>query len=142
MIARNHCRMLASPQNRVFLGFVVRISLKNDWVIAQSELRAIVVEKLEAGSGNNNVCNTCHRSSQDFESYNLSTAFNITRLAQQGNHLLTHILAMHLVSAGCSDKTVVRQSIINSKQKVQEMVLACVCQDFCREIGHFDLSTT
>jgi hypothetical protein len=65
-------------------------------------------------------------------------------LSQQGNHLLTHILAMHLMSVGCSDKTVVRQSIINSKQKVQEMVLTYhdVCPDFCREIGHFDLSTT
>jgi hypothetical protein len=135
---------LASPQpeNRVFLGFVVRISLKNDWVIAQSELLAVVVEKLEAGSGKNNVCNTRHRASQGFESYNLSTAFNLTRLAQQGNYLLMHILAMHLVSAACRDRTVVRQSIINSKQKVQEMELTHVCQDFCREIGHFDLSTT
>jgi hypothetical protein len=53
--------MLASPQNRVFLGFVVRISLKNDWVIAQTELRAVVIEKLEAGSGKNNVGNTRHR---------------------------------------------------------------------------------
>jgi hypothetical protein len=43
--------MLASPQNRVFLGFVVRISLNNDWVIAQTYLRAVVIEKLEAGSG-------------------------------------------------------------------------------------------
>jgi hypothetical protein len=134
--------MLASPQNRVFLGFVVCISLKNDWVIAQSELRAVVVEKLEAGSGKNKVGNTCHLASQGFESYNLSTAFNLMRLAQQGNHLLTHILVMHLVSAACRDKTVVRQSNINSKQKVQEMELTNVCQDFCREIGYFDLSSS
>ena len=68
--------MLASPQNRVFLGLVVRISLKNDWVISQTELRAVVVEKLEASSGKNNVGNTRHRASQALESYNLSTAFN------------------------------------------------------------------
>ncbi len=59
--------MLPSPQNRDFLGFVVRFRLKNDWVIAQSELRAVVVEKLEAGSGKNNVSNTL-RASQGFQS--------------------------------------------------------------------------
>jgi hypothetical protein len=31
----NLCRMLASPHNRVFFGFVVRFRLKNYWVIAQ-----------------------------------------------------------------------------------------------------------
>ncbi len=138
----NLCRMLASPKNRVFLGFVVRISLKNDWVITQTELRAVIVEKLEAGSGKNNVGNTRHRASQGLESYNLSTAFNLTRLAQQGNHLLTHILAMHLVSAACRDKSVVRQTIIISKQKAHEMEFTNVCQDFCCEIGHVELSTT
>jgi hypothetical protein len=76
----NLCRMLAIPQNRVFFGFVVRFRLKNNWVIAQSELRAVLVEKLEAGSGKNNVGNARHCFSQGFECYNLSTAFNLTRL--------------------------------------------------------------
>ncbi len=138
----NLCRMLASPQNRVFLGLVVRISLKNDWVISQTELRAVVVQKLEACSGKNSVSNTRHCPSQGLESYNLSTAFNLTRLAQQGNHLLTHILAMLLVSAACRDKTVVRQTIIISKQKVHEMELTNGCQYFCRELGQVELPST
>jgi hypothetical protein len=136
------CRMLASPQNRVFPGLVVRISLKNDRVISQTELRAVVVQKLGAGSGKNNVGNTRHCPSQGLESYNLSTAFNLTRPAQQGNHLLTHILAMLLVSAACRDKTVVRQTIIISKQKVHEMELTNGLQYFCRELGQFELPTT
>jgi hypothetical protein len=78
-------RMLAFPQNRVFLGLVVRFRLKNYWFIAQSELLAVVIDKLEAGSGKNNVSNTRHRRSQGFESYNLSTVLNFTRLSQQGN---------------------------------------------------------
>ncbi len=104
----NLCRMLALPQKRVLFGFVVRFCLKNYWAIAQSELRAVLVEKLEAGSGKNNVSNTSSCPSQGFECNNVSTAFNLTRLAQQDNHLLTHIFAMHLVCACCSDKTVVR----------------------------------
>jgi len=138
--------MLAFPQDRVFLGFVVRFRLKNNRVIAQAELRAVLVEKLEAGSEKNNVGNARHCFSQGFECYNLSTVFNLTRLAQQGNHLLTHILAMHLVCACCSDKTVLRQSSLihqlEFKTKVQEKALTYVCQDFCREICHFDLFTT
>ena len=49
--------------NRFFLGFDVRLCLKNYWFIAQSELLAEVVEKLEAGSGKNNVGNTHHNRS-------------------------------------------------------------------------------
>ena len=71
--------MLALPQNRVFLGFAVRFRLKNNWVIAQSELRAVLVEKLEAGSEKNNVSDAHHCFPQGFECYNLSTAFNLTR---------------------------------------------------------------
>ena len=60
----NLCRMLAFPQNRVFLGFAVRLCLKNYWFIAQFELLAELVEKREAGSGKNNVGNTRHIRSQ------------------------------------------------------------------------------
>jgi len=135
-------RMLASPQNRVLPGSVVRLSLINDRLISQTELRAVVVQKLEAGSGKNNVGNTRHCASQGLESYHLSTAFNLTRLAQQGNHLLTHILAMLLVCAACRDKTVVRQTIIISKQQVHEMELTNGLQYICRELCQFDLPTT
>ncbi len=48
--------MLAFPQNRVFLGLVVRFSLKNYWFIAQSKLLALVIKKLEAGSGRGLLC--------------------------------------------------------------------------------------
>ena len=41
------CRTLAFPQNRVFLGFDVRLCLKHYWFIAQSELCAELVEKQE-----------------------------------------------------------------------------------------------
>ncbi len=95
--------MLAFPQNRIFLGLMVRFRLKNYRLIAQSELLAVVIEKLEAGSGENNVNNTRNSRSQGFESYNLSMVLNFTRLAQQGNHLVTHILAMHQVCACCRD---------------------------------------
>ena len=52
--------MLAFSENRVFLGFDVRLRLKNYWFISLSELRAERVEKREAGSGKNNVGNTHH----------------------------------------------------------------------------------
>ena len=47
----NLLRMLAFSQNRLSLGFDVRLRLKNYWFIAQSELRAERVEKDKAGSG-------------------------------------------------------------------------------------------
>jgi hypothetical protein len=58
--------MLAFPQKRFFLGLVVCFYLKNYWFIAQSKLLqvAIVIEKLEAGSGKNNVRSTSHCCSQ------------------------------------------------------------------------------
>jgi hypothetical protein len=87
--------MKAFPQDRGFLGFVVRIRLKNNRFIAQSELSAVLVQKLEAGSGKNNVGNARYCASQGLERNNLWTAFNLARLAQQGNHVLTHIHAMH-----------------------------------------------
>jgi hypothetical protein len=65
-------RMYSFPQNRVFLGFLVRFRLKNYWVVAQSKLCAVVVQKLEAGSGKNNVGNTRCCLSQGFESSSLS----------------------------------------------------------------------
>ncbi len=46
----------------------------------QSKLCAVLVEKLEAGYEKNNICNACHCFPQGFECYNLSTAFNLTRL--------------------------------------------------------------
>jgi hypothetical protein len=119
--------MLAFPQNRVFLGLVVCFRLKNYWFIAQPELLAVVIEKLEAGSGKNNVSNTRYCSSQEFESYNLSKVLNQRRLAQQGNHLVMHILAMHWVCACCHNETVVRQSqlqktcAINGMHRVPQM---------------------
>jgi hypothetical protein len=73
--------MLAFPQNRVLLGFVVRFRLKNNWVIAQSELRAVLVEKLEAGSGKNNVGNALHCASQGFECYNLCLRMFLCQMA-------------------------------------------------------------
>ena len=102
--------MKAFPQNRGFLGFVVRNCLINNRFIAESELSAVLrlVQKLEVGSGKNNVGNARYCASQGLERNNLWTAFNLTRLAQKGNHVLTHILAMHLVGACCRD-TVVRQ---------------------------------
>ena len=75
--------MLALSQDRVFLGFDVRLRLSNYWFIAQSELYAELVEKREAGSENNNVGNTRHRRSQGFQCYNLSTVLNLTRLETQ-----------------------------------------------------------
>ena len=42
--------MLVLSQDRVFLGFDVRLRLSNYWFIAQSELRAELVEKQEACS--------------------------------------------------------------------------------------------
>jgi len=101
--------MKAFPQDRGFLGFVVSNRLKNNRFIAQSELSAVLVQKLEVGSGKNNVGNAHYCASQGLERNNLWTAFNLTRLAQQGNHVLTHILAMHLVGSCCSNKKVVRQ---------------------------------
>ena len=41
------CSLMAFPQNRGFPGFDIRLCLKNDWFIAQSQLRAPLVEKLE-----------------------------------------------------------------------------------------------
>ena len=73
---------MAFSQNRVFLGFDVRLRLNNYWFIAQSELRAELVEKREAGS-EKNVGNICHRRSQGFQCYNLSTVLNLTRLETQ-----------------------------------------------------------
>ena len=66
-----------------FLGFDVRLRLKNYWFIAQSELRAELVEKREAGSEKNKVGNTRHCRSQGFQCYNLSTVLNLTRLETQ-----------------------------------------------------------
>ena len=75
--------MLAFSQNRVFLGFDVRLHLNNYWFIAQSELRAELVEKREACSEEKKVRNTRHRRSQGFQCYNLSTVLNLTRLETQ-----------------------------------------------------------
>ena len=75
--------MLVFSQNRVFLGFDVRLRLNNYWFIAQSELRAELVEKQEACSEKKNVGNTRHRRSQAFQCYNLSTVLNLTRLETQ-----------------------------------------------------------
>ena len=75
--------MLAFSQNRVFLGFDVRLRLKNYWFIAQSKLRAELVEKREAGSEKNNVGKIHHHRFQGFHCYNLSTVLNLTRLETQ-----------------------------------------------------------
>ena len=75
--------MLVFSQNRVFLGFDVRLHLNNYWFIAQSELRAELVEKRKEGSEKQNVSNIRHRRSQGFQCYNLSTVLNLTRLETQ-----------------------------------------------------------
>ncbi len=78
--------MKAFPQDRGFLGFVVSNRLKNNRFIAQSELSAVLVQKLEAGSEKNNVGNARYCASQGLERNNLWTAFNLTRLAQSSAH--------------------------------------------------------
>ena len=134
--------MYSFPQNRVSFGFQVRFRLKNYWLVAQSKLCAVFVQKLEAGSGKNDVGNTRCCLSQGFECYNLSMALNLTRLAQQGKHLLTHVLAMHRVCACCRDKTHSLSDNHIIKTKLHEIVRTDVSQDFCRESCHFLLSTT